>query len=164
MAQSAEETLVPIIKVSAVEVEKFLARLRERLKESRTSVRVSEEKISALTEIEDVLWDMVSATTSDVIISPFVADQYLLTDAITMLTGVEKAVLQPAIDEFVSNLESGRVADALRSLGTYLFLKRVCLDAVVQVLKRRLTHVFVNMPPNLRPSLASASIGYEKVE
>lgn len=34
------------------------------------------------------------------IISPFVADLYILTDAITMTASIEKAVLQPAIEEF----------------------------------------------------------------
>lgn len=46
---------MPIIKINAIEVEKFLTRLRERLKENRTIVRFSEDKISALTEIEDIL-------------------------------------------------------------------------------------------------------------
>lgn len=164
MSREPAGEYVPVVKTNAMDVEKFLLRLRERLRESRVATKLKEDEVALMTELEDILTDAVSATTSDIIVPPSVADQYVLTDAMTMVSCIEKSVLKPILDEFNQHVSHGRIDDALRSLATYLYMKRIGLDAVVQVLKRRLTHIYINMPPTLRPSLASASIGYEKIE
>ncbi|MEM2500049.1 MAG: hypothetical protein QXU30_07885 [Sulfolobales archaeon] len=166
MSQRPSEDVVPVpvIRLNAVEVEKFLVKLRERIKESTSTNLVKRDVIGAVSDLEDLLTDLVSATTSDVIISPLVSDQIILLDAITMSSAIEKTVLEPMIDEMEVELQAGRTDEYTKQLATYIHIKKICFDAMIQVLKRRLTHIYVNMPPNLRPTLASASIGYEKLE
>lgn len=155
---------VPVIRLNAVEVDRFLAKLRERIKESTSTNIVKKDAIGAISDLEDYLTDLVSATTSDVIISPLVSEQVLLLDALTMASAIEKTIMNPIISEMEAEIQSGRVAEFIKQLASYIHIKKICLDAMIQILKRRLTHIYINMPPNLRPSLASASIGYEKLE
>lgn len=165
MSQRLEDVVpVPIVKINALDVEKLLAKLRERVKESVQTSVVKNNMVSAVSELADYYTDLVSATTSDVIISPLVSDQVLLTDAQTMVSATVNAVLTPMLDEIESHLKTGKVEEYIKSLYMYIQTKKLCFDAMIQVLKRRLTHIYVNMPPNLRPSLGSASIGYEKLE
>lgn len=159
-----EQVAVPIIKLNPIDVEKFLSRLRERIKESKQTNMIKEEYISLVSELEDILMDLVSSTTSDVIVPPFVSDQVLMVDALAMVSTVEKTILTPLVQEMDELLKSSRYSDYLMKLSTYIHVKRICYDAIIQVLKRRMTHIYINMPPNLRPSLGSAAIGYEKIE
>lgn len=164
MSTGPEEIPVAVIKLSPVDVERFLARLRERIKESKVSHLVKEEYVATTSELADLFMDLVASTTSDIIISPLVADQVVLVDALTMVSAIEKTILSPVLQEMENHLATGRMDDYSRALSNYIILKNLCYDAMVQVLKRRLSHVYVNMPPNIRPSLGNASIGYEKIE
>ncbi|MEM4976049.1 MAG: hypothetical protein QXT64_01850 [Desulfurococcaceae archaeon] len=164
--RQAEEDVVPVpvIRLNAIEVEKFLAKLRERIKESVSTNIVKRDSIGVVTDLEDYLTDLIASTTSDVIISPLISEQVILIDALTMSSAIEKTIMNPIINEMEVEIQSGRVAEFIKQLASYIHIKKICLDALVQILKRRLTHIYINMPPNLRPSLASASIGYEKIE
>ncbi|MEM2262311.1 MAG: hypothetical protein QXW20_07425 [Ignisphaera sp.] len=155
---------VPIIKLNPIDVEKFLSRLRERIRESTQTSIVKDEYVRLVNMLEDILMDLVSSTTSDVIVPPFVSDQILMVDALTMVSTVEKTILLPIVEEMNEMLESSRYRDYLSKLSMYIHVKKLCYDAIIQILKRRMTHIYINMPPNLRPSLGSAAIGYEKIE
>lgn len=159
-----DTTVVPIFKTMPSEVDKLIMKLKEKLVEAGRSDLVDKSNVELIITVQNILMDVISSTTSDVIISPFVAEQTLLTDALIMSSMIERNVLQSQLDEFERHMSSGNKSEALKAVSYYIKLKEICLKAMILAMKKRLTHIYVNMPSKIRPSLATAMIGYDVIE
>lgn len=161
--EAPREELVPIIKTNSVDTERLIQRLSEVMKEMRTSGKINDENISLVIELSDIYTELISKTTSDIIISPYVSEQVVLTDALLLFMNTEESILKQIIEEYFMRLEAGD-RESLEKLRNYLYLDKLCYTSIIQTLKKRITHIYANMPPPLRPSLVSAFLGYEKIE
>ncbi|MEM2261055.1 MAG: hypothetical protein QXK24_01255 [Ignisphaera sp.] len=158
-----EATIVPIFKTIPSEVEKLLAKLREKLVETGKLEELEESDIELIITLQNTFLEITSSTTSDVIISPFVAEQTILADALVM-SSVINTLIQTKIIEFRRHLNDNNIYEAIKSLRESLKLKEIAFKAMILSLKKKLTHIYVNMPSKIRPSLATAMIGYDVIE
>lgn len=166
MSRAPEEeatTIVPIFKTIPSEVEKLLAKLKEKIVETGRTEIVEKSNVDPLIALQNIFMDITSSTTSDVIVSPFVAEQTILTDASVIASMIED-ILRNQLMEFRKHLNDNNNFEAIRALSQCIALKEMCLKAMILLLKKRLTHIYVNMPSKIRPTLATAMIGYDIIE
>lgn len=160
---SEAREILPVFKTVPTEIDRLLQRLKEKLAEFRREV-VKDENIDVVISLQNLFMDLVSSTTSDVIISPMVGEQTLLNNAYVISSYIA-SVRERYLEMFLKTVSDKKdEKEVLKHLMDFLNTKSLSYLAMILVLVKRLTHIYVNMPSDIRPSLANAMIGFDIIE